>query len=176
MTESSKPVEKPVEGIPPEEKVKIDAEYAKLEKELKDSGKHEMCLKTLAMLLTPDGQGYRDQWEPEIAAAWWVELDKTKADRSMKKAIDDLILLAFFIDQKLGKKNLHLGLLILLNEAVVKYQLVDASVPAQFDPNAKTQDPKVTGTKDRAIPAKVGEKAPEGAVRPDQLGKGPRRI
>jgi hypothetical protein len=167
------------EAIPPEEQKKMDAKYAELEKEFKAAGKHEIVLKTMALLLEQDGQSYRENWTPDIAKEWWAELEKAKAARTHKPAINGLIELAFYFDGKLGRKNLGLGLLLLLNEAVVRYQLVDVSLPASFDEGQDpTNDAKknVTGGKKRATPAKVGEKAPEGAVRPDQLGKGPRRI
>jgi hypothetical protein len=167
------------EGISPEDQKKLDAKYAELEKEFKAAGKHEIVLKTMALLLEVDGQTYRENWTPDIAKAWWTELEKAKSARTHKQAINGLIELAFYFDQKLARKNLGLGLLLLLNEAVTRYQLVDVSLPASFDESEDpTNDAKktVTGGKKRAQPAKVGEKAPEGAVRPDQLGKGPRRI
>ncbi len=165
------------ESFSPEEKSQLDAKWAELEKMFKDRGVHDICLRTLTMLLTDDGQGFRDQWTPEIAADWWKQLDAARTASTHRKALDDLLLMAAFLHQKMHKNDLATGLVILINEAVLRYQLVDMDTKARFEQQSATvAATAVTGGKDRPIPAKVGDKPPEGALRPDQLGKGPRRI
>ena len=164
-------------SISDEEKAKLQAAFGEIEKQFKARGVHGICLKVLAMLLSDDGVTWLDQWTPEIAKAFWALLEEAKAAKTHRMALDDLIMLAAYMQQKLHKPDLGAGLLILINEAVMRWKLVDLDVDAQFDAQAGDGAANtVTGGKDRAKPAKVGDKAPEGAVRPDQLGKGPRRI
>ena len=160
-----------------EEKAQIQAKWLEVEKMFKDRGVHDICLRVLAMLLNDDGLTFRDQWTPEIAKAWWEMMDAAKTERTHRTALDDQLMLAAYMQQKLRKPDLAGGLIILINECVLRWKLVDLDVDAAFEKEkAAAGSEAVTGGKARPVPAKVGDKPPEGAVRPDQLGKGPRRI
>jgi hypothetical protein len=165
----------------PAEQKQLDDEWKKLEKVLADAKVHAICGRVLAICLAEDGVTWRQDWTKDMAEGFWTLLDAEngKKDRkNTKKCVDDLIFLASFIENDLKRANLGYGLVILLNEAVIKYKLA-VDVEAKFDEaTAKSEDKAkaVAGAKARPVPGKVGEKAPEGTVRPDLLKGGKRRI
>lgn len=165
-----------VSEISPDEQRQIDAKWAELQKAFQDAKTHPVCLKLMTILLADDGVSWRPAWTKPMVEAFWKHLDAAQADKTVKKAVEDLIYFAAFLHHQLDRFELAAGVLVLLNEAVVKYKLVDIDVDAKFEAAGDGKGRLVTGAKDRAVPALAGAARPQGALRPDQFGGNKRRI
>ncbi len=162
--------------ITPDEQQQIDAKWAELQQMFQKAKTHPVCLKLMTILLADDGATWRAAWTKPMVEAFWTHLDAAQADKTIKKAVEDLIFFASFLHHQLERIELATGVLILLNEAVTKYNLVNVDVDARFEAASQGANPAVTGAKGRAVPAKEGTARPSGALRPDQLGGNKRRI
>jgi len=160
----------------PEEQKQIDDKWAELEKGFHDAKVHSICLKVLTIILADDGVTWRQQWNRQMADAFWIHLDATYEDKSHKKACEDLIYFASYVHHQLDRMELAAGILVILDEAVIKYKLVNLDVNGKFEAALDERNNAVTGGKSRPVPALTGADRPAGAVRPDQLGGNKRRI
>jgi hypothetical protein len=160
-----------------EQQAQLDAKWKEIEATFAKSKTHAVCPRVLMVLLAEDGVTWRLQWTKEMTESCVKLVDATKQEKSHKKAIEDLIYMAAFVQHELGREELAMGLMMVLNDAVVRFKLVDLDAEGKFDKDSDDIKAKaVTGGKGRAVPAKVGEKAPDGTLRPDLLKGGKRRI
>ena len=161
----------------PELEKQFDEKWAEVVAIYEKAQMHPVVPQVMMMLMGDEGLALRHEWTKPMVESFWTYLEPAYAEKTHRKAIDDLIRIAHYLNTKQDRLLLATGLLVLLNEAVIKWKLVDMEVNAKFEgADDKAAANAVTGGKDRPVPAKVGEKAPEGSVRPDQLVGSKRRI
>jgi hypothetical protein len=166
-----------VSDITPDEEAEIDAKWAELQKSYDKANVHQICPKILFVMLADDGVSWRSEWTKPMVDGVWKLLDEAREEKTHRRAIEDLIYLTAYLEHELHRPELAVGLLIILNDAVQRYQLVDLDVNAKFEAAGDEKAAAaLTGAKGRPVPAKVGDKPPPGALRPDQLAGSKRRI
>lgn len=163
--------------LTPEEQKLVETEWDKTLKVFEKANLHPVCPQVLMLFLAEDMVSWRTDWTTPMVESFWKLMDPTLAEKTHRQAITDLIKIATYVNEKLDRVLLSTGLLVLLNEAVLKWKLVDMDAQGKFEgQDAKAVAAAALGSKDRPVPAKVGEKAPEGSLRPDQLAGAKRRI
>jgi len=155
----------------------FDEKWAEVLQIFEKAKMHPICPKILLMFHTDDGNALRQEWTKPMVESFWVYMEEAHAAKTHKKAVDDLIRIAHYVNTKMNNIMMATGLLVLLNECVLKYKLVNLDVNAKFEAEDDVSaTAAVTGGKARPVPAKVGQRMPDGAGRPDQLAGNKRKI
>jgi hypothetical protein len=156
----------------PEEQQKLEAVYTDIEKLEKEAGFHPVLAKAIAMCCRDDGKPWIDKLSPEAEQALVKELADAHAKGTVRNACFDLLRLSTWLDhdQKAGMPAYQL--LNIVNNAVIEYQLAPSRGPdAKFAGVEAEAEKKrqALGQRDKELPAKVGEKAPDGSVTIDKI-------
>lgn len=106
---------------------------------------------------------------------WIAEAQK---DGTIGDAVFGLVQLAVFMDHVLKLDAKLFGEIVsITNDAIIKYDLLKLVNVTDKDAGKKAAALReTTGQAKAGAPAKVGEKAPEGTLRPDQINPGKRRL
>jgi hypothetical protein len=164
-----------IEGATPEQQKEFDALLAKLETQLKEANMHPVVRDALFLLQDGDAR-----WWPEGMPAENVEKLREALEaipkQHLKFAVYDLCQIAVTVGQSPGGKMAGGHLLHFCNQVIEEKNLIGAAKgDAEFDPGALAKAKGAIAAAPRAQPGKVGEKAPEGSLRIDQLpGRKPR--
>ena len=164
-----------IEGATPEQQREFEALLAKLETQLKEANMHPIVRD--ALFLMQDGEA---RWWPEGMPAENVEELRQALDAVPKQhlmfAVYDLCQIASAVGQSPGGKMAGGHLLHFCNQVIEEKNLIGvAKGDAEFDPGALAKARGAIASAPRAQPGKIGDKAPEGTLRIDQLpGRKPR--
>lgn len=158
-----------------EQQKEFDAVLQKLDADIEKHNFHPIVKPVMFLLQNED-------------AAWWPQgmplenveqitqlVDETIKDKTVVKAMYDLLRISATVGQMQGGKMAGAHLMRLCDQIIKDKNLMALVQDGEFEAGTLAKAKDATGQASRAQPAKVGEKAPEGAMRIDQLpGRKPR--
>lgn len=165
----------------PDQQKELDGLDAALDAELEKHHGHGIIKVALKVCTTDEGLPWRPRLQPEARRYLEDILVECNKDGTIGWATHGLIAVANYLDsQKAGMVAYEL--LSLANDTVIKYDLVVRQEKAKEawgkqNDKSRQETSAMMGTVKAGVPAKVGDKAPEGTLRPDQITpKGKRRL
>jgi hypothetical protein len=165
----------------PEQQKELDDLEAAFDAELEKHQGHGIIKVALKVCTTDEGLPWRPQLHPDARRYLEDILVECNKDGTIGWATHGLIAVANYLDSKKAGKIAY-EILSLANDTVIRYDLVARQETAKKDwtkrnDKSRQESMATTGASKAGVPAKVGDKAPEGTLRPDQITpKGKRRL
>jgi hypothetical protein len=161
-------------GMPqftPEQVAALDALNAEGVEAERQFNIHPIVRQVVHILQKPDGTGWVDAITKEEEDQIYLALDEAKLANSIHKAVFDLFRLCAHLHDTLKQLRLSVDLYLLFNNAVVRYNLLATmDLAAGTSKDAATdKHHEAVGSRELAMPAKVGDKPPEGTVKFDKF-------
>lgn len=156
----------------PDEEAKLKGLHDDIRALEKQHGFHPALSQTIQLCTNEAGKPWADKLSPEREAAIRELLGEAHKAGTVRLAVWDLLRLSTWLDHDQHAGMPAYQLMSLLNDVIIEYQLAPARGPdAQFTGTEVEPDKKraALGQSGQALPAKVGDKAPEGSVTLDKL-------
>ncbi len=158
-----------VPGLSDAEKTELTALIAKLDDSLAEGRLHPIVKFALFNLQAPDGTWFPTM-PPERLSALGEAIEETRANKTIVKAMWDLLRLSAVLHTEMKAGNIALELFAVVDHYIVKYNLVQQMGPdAEGAPGARAAAKGAIGDTTKLQAPKVGEKAPPGTLRVNQL-------
>ncbi len=138
----------------------------------KAHGFHPALAQVVQLCTNDAGKPWAERLSPERERAIRELVAEAHAAGTARQAVWDLLRLSAWLDHDQRAGLPAYQLMSLLNDAIIEYQLAPARGPdAQFAGTEVAADKKraALGQDGQALPAKVGDKAPEGSVTLDKI-------
>ncbi|MCC7073463.1 MAG: hypothetical protein IT383_19280 [Deltaproteobacteria bacterium] len=156
----------------PDEEAKLRAVHDDIRALERQHGFHPALAQAVELCTNELGKPWADKLSPEREAAIKELLAEAHAAGTVRLAVWDLLRLSTWLDHDQHAGMPAYQLMSLLNDAIIEYQLAPARGPdATFAGAEADADKKraALGQGEQALPAKLGDKAPEGSVTLDKL-------
>jgi hypothetical protein len=132
---------------------------------MQSGGLHPVVKAAVFLVQDENGEFYRDEIPVQNIAFLKQVLDAAEVDGHIKEAVLDLGKLSAVLHRQAGGKRVALHLYALCEQTIVEKQLLN--LEADFEAIEDTKP--AIGRTEKVIPAKVGEKPPEGSLKIDKL-------
>ena len=155
----------------------VDAVLGKLDATLKQADLHPILKPVLMSMQNEDGVWWPEGMPLERVTEIKAMLDDAVTDKSIIKAVYDLLQGAAAVGAAPGGEMVGAHLVRICNDVIHEKKLMSMlGADAEFAPGTVEKAKDVVGGAARATPAMVGDKPPEGALRIDQLAGNKRRM
>lgn len=161
----------------PDTQAEVDALIKRIESDLDKNDLHPILKHCLFLLQDQDGTWWPQGMPIENVNEWKGLVDEAVKDKSIVKAVYDMLKLAAAVGGTPQGKMAGAHLLALCNQTIHdKNLLALAKSDAEFSPGTLEKAKGSIGDTSKANAPKLHEKPPEGAVKINQLPGGKRRI
>ncbi len=160
----------------PEQLEVTDEALSNLDQAIAAGNLHPILKPVLLLMQNDDGNWWPDQMPMERVTTIKELLEAAHAEKTINKALFDLLRASTVIHKKPGAQTVGLHLMALCENCIVeKNLLAQFKRDAEFAPGDLDKAKDMVGAKPTAQPAKVGDKPPEGSLRVDQITPGGKR-
>ena len=164
-----------VPGLSEQEKSELKAVLAKLDDTLEKGRLHPIVKFALFNLQAPDGT-WLPKLPPERLSALREAIEETRKYKTIVKAMWDLLRLSTVLWSEMKAGDVALELYAVVDHYIVTYNLVQAMAPdAEVGAAARSAARGAIGDTSKVSAPKLGEKAPAGTLKIDQLGAAAKR-
>lgn len=165
-----------VPGLSEQEKTELKKLFDKLDDTLEQGRLHPIVKFALFNLQAPDGT-WLPKLTPERLSALGEAIEETRANKTIAKAMWDLLRLSTVLYNEMKAGDVALELYAVVDHYITHYNLIQHIRPdAEVGTAQRTAAKGAIGDTSKANAPKLGEKPPEGAVKINQLPGGKRRI
>lgn len=165
-----------VPGLSDAEKGELTKMLAQLDETLEKAHFHPIVKFALFNLQAPDGT-WLPKMPPERLSALGEAIEETRKDKTIVKAMWDLLRLSTVLYKEMKAGDIALELYAVCDHYITFYKLTNTMSPdAEVGTAQRAAAKGAIGDTSKANAPKLGEKPPEGAVKINQLPGGKRRI